>query len=290
MVAREDAMPGAEGRKKIHDFLSTEIASLTKVSLWSVYHIDDAGFAQQCETKKMEVEVILLLLEIFEWIGDKLTGYLQMERKEPSTVDVAKELAWIFEEAGIDLKFKLLGETKRMPWQFDHYSTFIDQKGIQRIYNRYQSAGRRFSAGNTMGYHRQSSTGEICNQHAVVPLSNCLRGSSRKFFHTSHSVRPNQHFGSATQVNKVCSAVLNFHLKQVCIARACQDFHSASQVNKTCNGVPHLQSKLQSLVGTMLDLPSTAGLIEACGRVSNMQYRKNCACYVATLKRGLRCI
>ncbi|VFQ84246.1 unnamed protein product [Cuscuta campestris] len=65
---------------------------------------------QKCMEKKVKLKQILVLLQIFETIGDKLAKYLQFEQAKPSFVEVTRHVGHIFEEGGIHSRFEVVEE------------------------------------------------------------------------------------------------------------------------------------------------------------------------------------
>ncbi|VFQ94531.1 unnamed protein product [Cuscuta campestris] len=70
----------------------------------------NTGQLQKCREKKVKLKKILVLLQIFETIGDKLAKYLQLEQPKPSFVEVTRQVGHIFEEGGIHSRLEVVEE------------------------------------------------------------------------------------------------------------------------------------------------------------------------------------
>ncbi|VFQ84248.1 unnamed protein product [Cuscuta campestris] len=83
---------------------------------------------QECMEKKDKLKQILVLLQIFETIGDKLAKYLQLEQPKPSFVEVTRQVGHIFEEGGIHSRLEVVEED---PMNKTYYRQIIgDPHGI----------------------------------------------------------------------------------------------------------------------------------------------------------------
>ena len=78
LVAREKVMPRLEGRIKIHNFVLKEAVFLNLQEIRSLYGSGDEKSLREVKKKKVEMDSILLLLKVFDRIGDKLSAYLQI--------------------------------------------------------------------------------------------------------------------------------------------------------------------------------------------------------------------
>ncbi|CAI9100175.1 OLC1v1037115C1 [Oldenlandia corymbosa var. corymbosa] len=73
----------------------------------------------------MEMEAILLLLEIFDRVGDKIVAYLQVINEVPlkefgfhAELDMVREISWLLKDAGFDAEPSLWDESTKSPLIF----------------------------------------------------------------------------------------------------------------------------------------------------------------------------
>ncbi|XP_027071173.1 uncharacterized protein [Coffea arabica] len=256
LVAHEKVMPGLEECMKIRNFVLKEAAFLNLQEIRSLYGSGDEKSLQEAKKKKVEMEAILLLLEVFDRIGDKLSAYLQIVRKQVRVEYRAKEIGWILEKAGFSMKLELFDETCRERIEYGWYLPFLGDTGAEDTFYILNRIKRLESHKMAFGYRKLPSICGTPNQQVVASSSSCfhwLPASALKSFHTFHPVRASGR----------CSG-------------------SATWENKACNWLWDLPCK-RGLLRDSQDLPSA-------NRVLNMQYRKVWACVVATLKRGTRLI
>ncbi|XP_027071171.1 uncharacterized protein LOC113773082 [Coffea eugenioides] len=256
LVAHEKVMPGLEERMKIRNFVLKEAAFLNLQEIRSLYGSGDEKSLQEVKKKKVEMEAILLLLEVFDRIGDKLSAYVQIVRKLVGEEYHAKEIGWILEKAGFSVKLELFDETSRGIIRHEWYLPFLGDTGAEDTFYILNRIKRLESHKMALGYRKLPSICGTPIQQVVASSSSSSQWSSAsalKSFHTFHPVRASGR----------CSG-------------------SATWENKACNWLWDLPCK-RGLLRDSQDLPSA-------NRVLNMQYRKVWACVVATLKRGTRLI
>ncbi|XP_027066491.2 uncharacterized protein [Coffea arabica] len=256
LVAHEKVMPGLEEHMKIRNFVLKEAAFLNLQEITSLYSSGDEKSLQEVKKKKVEMEAILLLLEVFDRIGDKLSAYLQIMRKRVREEYHAKEIGWILEKAGFSVKLELFDETSRGIIEHEWYLPFLGDTGAEDTFYILDRIKCLESHKMALGYRKLPSICGTPNQQVVASSSSCSQWSSAsalKSFHTFHPVRASGR----------CSG-------------------SATWENKACNWLWDLPCK-RRLLRDSQDLPSA-------NRVLNMQYGKVWACVVATLKRGTRLI
>ncbi|RAL46184.1 hypothetical protein DM860_016617 [Cuscuta australis] len=100
--------------------ISEVVASLVLLQQ-NVSSDDDTTIeVQKCMEKKAKLEQIMVLLQIFETIGDKLAEYLQLEQTKPSFAEVTRQVGRIFEEGGIHSRPDVVEEDPRKKTYYWH--------------------------------------------------------------------------------------------------------------------------------------------------------------------------
>lgn len=92
---------------KIYSLFSDVVASLARLQQKVSCNTSEL---QKCTEKKAKLKQILVLLQIFETIGDKLAEYLRLEQAKPSFVEVTRQVGCIFEEGGIHSRLEVVEE------------------------------------------------------------------------------------------------------------------------------------------------------------------------------------
>ncbi|CAI9111784.1 OLC1v1012101C1 [Oldenlandia corymbosa var. corymbosa] len=129
MFARDRVTPCLEGGSKTRDFVLQEIAALKIFIFRSTCDFDKGKLVFEAQKKKMEMEAVLLLLEIFDRVGDKIEAYLHCSEGDSEPDDV-REVCWILKEAGFDAEFEILDEKNDSyssgyhlsPWEDSYHS------------------------------------------------------------------------------------------------------------------------------------------------------------------------
>lgn len=100
----------SDGTIKVRDFVLAEIAFLEH-QIISSSGVNKS--AKEYKNKKVKMVAMLQLLEIFERVGSYFEAYLRLERSNKGRSMVARELTWLFENAGYDIKFDLMDDANR---------------------------------------------------------------------------------------------------------------------------------------------------------------------------------
>ncbi|XP_058219022.1 uncharacterized protein LOC131329706 isoform X2 [Rhododendron vialii] len=104
MVAREKVMAAFEGSMHLRQFISEETASM---------HVDETKltgcgkrgkWASVFKDKRLVMTSALELLEVFERAGDCIEAYAQSVRSEMTEQEVIKDITFLLEENGFNLK------------------------------------------------------------------------------------------------------------------------------------------------------------------------------------------
>ncbi|CAI9100556.1 OLC1v1037682C1 [Oldenlandia corymbosa var. corymbosa] len=222
MFARDRVMPGLEGSSKIRDIVVKEIATLKMFIFRSTYDVDSHALVCEAQQKKMEMEAILLLLEIFDRIGDRIDAYLlHYDSKGDSQLDSVRKVSWLLKEAGFDAELELLDETSRFKMEYDHLHIIIWGQDYHKD-NRVEESNtemNRLSNGEpdekdnsyqrapdkplTDDESKQASKRWVVNkQEMLSKLPSRDSPFSLRLYHTYHFMRDRRGF-SSTMANKV---------------------------------------------------------------------------------------
>ncbi|CAI9109512.1 OLC1v1009345C1 [Oldenlandia corymbosa var. corymbosa] len=114
MLAHERLEPCLKGNSIIRDFVLKEIASLRIIIFTSSYDVDGEKLMYEVKKRKMEMEAVMLVLEIFNRFGDKIAAYLQRSNyyKGSDELDKVREVSELLKEAGFDAELELLDEIR----------------------------------------------------------------------------------------------------------------------------------------------------------------------------------
>ncbi|KAJ7970213.1 Ankyrin-3 [Quillaja saponaria] len=91
------------GNTTLRQYITSEIASLTTLRTRLVHEIGSYALLQKCNDKLAKMKSMLMLLELFERAGDKITAYIQ--QKPDSDGERVRKIAWLIEESGFVLDY-----------------------------------------------------------------------------------------------------------------------------------------------------------------------------------------
>ncbi|KAJ7970044.1 hypothetical protein O6P43_008292 [Quillaja saponaria] len=94
------------GSKTLRQYITSEIASLTALRMRLVHEIGSYALLRTCNDKLAIMRSMLMLLEVFERAGDKITTYVnQQTPQRDDTREAAKKLGWLIQESGFALDY-----------------------------------------------------------------------------------------------------------------------------------------------------------------------------------------
>ncbi|KAJ7952620.1 Ankyrin repeat family protein [Quillaja saponaria] len=105
------------GSMTLRQYITSEIASLTALRMRFVLEARSYAPLQACNDKLAAMKSMLLLLEVFERTGDKITRYIQQISNRDDVKEVVKKLSWLIQDSGFALDYADLHIDYLISWK-----------------------------------------------------------------------------------------------------------------------------------------------------------------------------